>query len=168
VVVSNVDTIRFSVDGVGRDLSSFCQAIGQDLDLQENILSRVRSELGTRPRDFRVSTVWGHVQSLTKESDRIIEATPVARMTTQIDASVGHALETVVMGKILPTVKPSFLFAKRYTTGVNGTPGDVLEAPLHALEMGTGGGTFLSQRASSIWSYQGAEIRFKWMKSYGA
>jgi hypothetical protein len=117
---------------------------------------------------FGVSTVWGHVQSLTEESDIIIEATSVARMATQIDTSVRHALETVVMGKIHPTVKPSFLFAKRYTTGVNGTPGDVLEAPLHALEMGTGGGTFLSQRASSIWSYQGAEIRFKWMKSYGA
>jgi hypothetical protein len=73
-----------------------------------------------------------------RESDRIIEATSVARMATQIDTSVGHALETVVMSKILPAVKPSFLFAKRYTTGVNGTPGDVLESRLHALEMEMG------------------------------
>jgi hypothetical protein len=87
---------------------------------------------------FGVSTVWGHVQSLTEESDIIIEATSVARMATQIDTSVRHALETVVMGKIHPTVKPSFLFAKRSTTGVTGTPGDVLESRLHALEMETG------------------------------
>jgi hypothetical protein len=41
VVVSNVDAIRASVEGVGRDLSSFRQAVGQDLYLQENVLSRV-------------------------------------------------------------------------------------------------------------------------------
>jgi hypothetical protein len=41
VVVSNVDAIRASVEGVGRDLSLFRQAVGQDLDLQENVLSRV-------------------------------------------------------------------------------------------------------------------------------
>jgi hypothetical protein len=64
--------------------------------------------------------------------------TPVAKLATQINASVGDALDKVVMGKILPTVKPSFLFAKRYTTGVNGTPGDVLESRLRTLEMGTG------------------------------
>jgi hypothetical protein len=138
LVVTNFDAIRFSVDGVGRDLSSFQQAVGQDLDLQENVLSRVRGELGTRPLDLGVLTVWGHVQSLMEESNRLVESTSVAKLATQIDTSVGDALDKVVMGKILPTVKPSFLFAKRYTTGVNGTPGDVLESWLHALEMGTG------------------------------
>jgi hypothetical protein len=41
VVVSNVETIWSSVDGVGRDLYSFCQAVEQDQDLQENVLSQV-------------------------------------------------------------------------------------------------------------------------------
>jgi hypothetical protein len=33
----NVDAIWSTIDGVGRDLSSFQQAVGQDLDLQENV-----------------------------------------------------------------------------------------------------------------------------------
>jgi hypothetical protein len=88
--------------------------------------------------DLGVSTVWGHVQSLTEESNSLIKSTSVAKLATQIDASVGDWLDKVVMGKILPTVKLSFLFAKRYTTGVNGTPGDVLDSRLQAFRMGTG------------------------------
>lgn len=38
LMVTDVDAIWSLVDGVGRDLSSFLQAIGQDLDLQENVL----------------------------------------------------------------------------------------------------------------------------------
>jgi hypothetical protein len=68
----------------------------------------------------------------------LVESTLVAKLATQIDVSVGDALDKAVLGKILPTAKPSFLFAKRYTTGVNGTPEDVLESWLHALDMGTG------------------------------
>jgi hypothetical protein len=37
VVGKNVDAIWSTIDGVGRDLSSFQQAVGQDLDLQENV-----------------------------------------------------------------------------------------------------------------------------------
>jgi hypothetical protein len=58
----------------------------------------------------------------------VVEATSVAKMATQIDASVGDALDKAVMGSILLTVKSSFLFAKRYTTGVDGTPGYVLKS----------------------------------------
>jgi hypothetical protein len=68
LVVMNVDAIRSLVDEVGRDLYSFQQAVGQDLDLQENVLSQVQGELGTRPLDLGVSAVWGHLQSLTEES----------------------------------------------------------------------------------------------------
>ncbi len=48
------------------------------------------------------------------------------------------ALDKVVMGKILPIIAPSFLFAKRYTAGLNRTPGDALESQLYALEKGRG------------------------------
>jgi hypothetical protein len=74
----------------------------------------------------------------------LVESTSIAKIATQIHARVGDVLDKVVMEKILPTGKPSFLIVKRYTTGVKGTPGDVLESRLHTLEMGTEGRTSVS------------------------
>jgi hypothetical protein len=49
---------------------------------------------------------------------------------------VEDALDKAVMGKILSTVKPSFLFAGRYASiWINGTPRDVLKSRLHAHKM---------------------------------
>jgi hypothetical protein len=39
VIINNVDLLHSSVDRFGRDLSFFHQAVGQDLDLQESVLS---------------------------------------------------------------------------------------------------------------------------------
>ena len=148
---------------MSRELASFRDDVGRDLDSQENVLVQVRGEVGRRSNHMGMSTLWGHVESLSEDTEKLSESMAPSAMEAQVQPVVDRALAQVVMREILPIVKPSFMFAKRFTTGADAPTGDALESRLAALEgglkpstMGSAGGSMFGELGAHHPTFHGA------------